>query len=200
MRSASSGAVARDGRGARHVAEDGDLADDLVGLDLGHLDLAGGGIDDDVGRAGQHDIGGVALVALVEERLPGVVADAVGGEGQQLQLGRRDRENSGTLPQHSDFIVQQHRPSNLAVRYRVAYPIMTTVRVKIPFLAESVSCVPSSTTSPPSNTMTRSNSLASAGSAAPRDRRVAAVALRLFQHVARHHVLRALVERREAAG
>ncbi len=47
-------------------------------------------IDQHVRRTGQHDIGGVGLVALVEQRLPRLVLRALRSKGQQLQLRRLD--------------------------------------------------------------------------------------------------------------
>ena len=48
------------------------------------------GIDQHIGFAGKDDIGGVAVIALLEQHLAGAVGHPVGGERQQLQLRRLD--------------------------------------------------------------------------------------------------------------
>ena len=51
--------------GARYVAQNGDLADYIVAPDIRHLHRPMIRLDDDVRRAIQHDVGGVALLALL---------------------------------------------------------------------------------------------------------------------------------------
>src|SRR5215813_3962410 len=61
-----------DGRGARNVAEDADVADQGILAEGRDDQRAARRIDDDLGRAVDDDVGGVGGVALMKQLLAGI--------------------------------------------------------------------------------------------------------------------------------
>jgi hypothetical protein len=104
-----------DRRGARHVAEDGDLADDVVFSHLGDRQRSRGGVHKDVGFALDNDIGRVAFVAVAEQRLARLKGNALAGECHELQFYGFDIREQWNLPQNLDFLIDAHC-SDLPVR------------------------------------------------------------------------------------
>src|SRR5262245_61422273 len=96
------------GRGARHVAEDRDLADDVVLAQRVYDDRAGGRRHRDLPLAVDHDVGGVPHVAGLEHHLAGVVGQPLGAEAQQLLHRRLDLGEDRKLPDQLDFLFQTH--------------------------------------------------------------------------------------------
>ncbi len=60
------------GRGARHVAQDGGLADDLVAAEPGHPERSAARLQGDVGRAVDDHVGGIAGIALMKQGMTGL--------------------------------------------------------------------------------------------------------------------------------
>src|SRR5512134_1138020 len=96
------------GGGARHVAEDGDLADDFVAADHVDHDRARGARHADLDLALDHDVSGVAHVARREHDLAGVVGQPLGAEAQKLLHRRLDLREDGKLPDQLDFLFEAH--------------------------------------------------------------------------------------------
>src|ERR1051325_2808724 len=97
------------GRRARHFADDGDLAEEVV---LAH------GVDDDrprgrghrdLDRAVDDDVGRIAGVPGVEDHLPRIVVEALGGEAKQLLHRRLDLAEDRELPDEFYFLLEAHR-------------------------------------------------------------------------------------------
>src|SRR5581483_1068511 len=137
-----------DGRGARHVAQDADLADEGIAADLGHLQRAVRCVDQDVGGAGEHDIGGIRLVALMEQRLARLVLRALRREGQQLQLGRLDLGKERRSPQRFHVFLNTHPVLVLSSTYSAAAATVPAIsRNRLPSRSNSRT-PPCSTTRP----------------------------------------------------
>ena len=98
-----------DGGGSRHVAQDGDLAEETVLLHLGHRDLSAGRVDKDIGRAAQDYVHGIPQVALVTDFLTSGEIQPLAGERQELQLGRLDLGEDRHALEKLDFLVEVHR-------------------------------------------------------------------------------------------
>ena len=74
-----------------------------------HRHRAALGLHDDVGGALEHDVGGIAGVALAADRLAGRELDMLAGERQELQPGRLDLGEQRDLAQHVDVLLEGHR-------------------------------------------------------------------------------------------
>ena len=97
-----------DGGGARHVAEDGDLAHDIVALQFGDREWAFGRVHDHVGLAADDDIGAVAGLALAEQHVAVLERHPLARERQQLELGRLDVGEHRDVAEKLDFFVEAH--------------------------------------------------------------------------------------------
>ena len=111
FRDAQDGAVGGrgHGRGPRHIAQDRNLADEIVHGDLGHLEGAVRRRDDDVGGTVDDDEGGIAHLTLDAKILILVEGQPLGRERQELQLRGLDLAKQRNVPQQLDLFVQAHR-------------------------------------------------------------------------------------------
>src|SRR5918995_2033525 len=101
-------------RGARHVAQGRDLADDVVLTASGDLNRTVRSIDQDVGLTLKNDVSGVAVVILVKQLIAGQKLQPFAGERQQLQFCRLDLGEQRDVAQDLHVFGQAHRVALLA--------------------------------------------------------------------------------------
>ena len=83
-------AFGSDRRRTRHVAQDRDLADDLVRPEGRNGYRARGGLDQNLGLAGDDQIGSIRLITLLKQHLAMIEADAFAHERQKFEFCRLD--------------------------------------------------------------------------------------------------------------